>query len=267
MRAAPVAAIVAVLSVSVVPAASASPDEIAAALAGRAARRCRQQRRAPRLGPREPPYLRLAPAAYADGVGTTVAGPPARYVSNRDLQRRRPERLLRERRDAVGLRVGPVPRPHVRAAPGDRRRERADRVRSHRPARGATSTTSGRSTSPAPRPRPAPAPPASRASRSTRSRATSTRSAVYSDDAARLAWLRDGARLKLDAAGNLPRRGSDPTAPAMALQGRLTGNAAKAMVAGDVRANENLALTATHTLFAREHNRIVDALPATLPRS
>ena len=37
------------------------------------------------------------------------------------------------------------------------------------------------------------------------------------------------------------------------------------MVAGDVRANENIALTATHTLFAREHNRIVDALPADLP--
>ena len=35
----------------------------------------------------------------------------------------------------------------------------------------------------------------------------------------------------------------------------------KAMVAGDVRANENIALTATHTLFAREHNRIVAALP------
>ena len=37
-----------------------------------------------------------------------------------------------------------------------------------------------------------------------------------------------------------------------------------AVVGGDVRANENMALTATHTLFAREHNRIVDALPATL---
>ena len=32
-----------------------------------------------------------------------------------------------------------------------------------------------------------------------------------------------------------------------------------------MRANENIALTATHTLFAREHNRIVDALPAALP--
>jgi hypothetical protein len=36
------------------------------------------------------------------------------------------------------------------------------------------------------------------------------------------------------------------------------------MVAGDVRANENIALTATHTLFAREHNRIVSQLPARL---
>ena len=36
------------------------------------------------------------------------------------------------------------------------------------------------------------------------------------------------------------------------------------MVAGDLRANENVALTATHTLFAREHNRIVDALPQSL---
>ena len=36
------------------------------------------------------------------------------------------------------------------------------------------------------------------------------------------------------------------------------------MVAGDVRANENIALTGTHTLFAREHNRIVASLPAVL---
>ena len=36
------------------------------------------------------------------------------------------------------------------------------------------------------------------------------------------------------------------------------------MVAGDVRANENIALTATHTLFAREHNRIVSLLPTSL---
>jgi hypothetical protein len=36
------------------------------------------------------------------------------------------------------------------------------------------------------------------------------------------------------------------------------------VVAGDVRANENIALTAMHTLFAREHNRIVASLPRSL---
>ena len=43
--------------------------------------------------------------------------------------------------------------------------------------------------------------------------------------------------------------------------GRLLAAPARAMVAGDVRANENIALTAAHTLFALEHNRIVDSLP------
>ena len=32
-----------------------------------------------------------------------------------------------------------------------------------------------------------------------------------------------------------------------------------------MRANENIALTATQTLFAREHNRIVAVLPNVLP--
>ncbi len=90
-------------------------------------------------------------------------------------------------------------------------------------------------------------------------------SAVYSDSSSRLSWLRDGAKLKLDADGNLPRRGDDASAPSMELDGRLVGQGSKAMVAGDPRANENLSLTATQTLFVREHNRIVDALPASLP--
>ena len=68
--------------------------------------------------------------------------------------------------------------------------------------------------------------------------------------------------------GYLPARdarGNAATAPAMALiDGRLPAGAAKAVVAGDVRANENIALTATQTLFAREHNRIVSALPNSL---
>jgi hypothetical protein len=67
--------------------------------------------------------------------------------------------------------------------------------------------------------------------------------------------------------GYLPRRdarGDAAAAPAMDVDGRLTGQPNRAAVAGDVRANESLGLEATQTLFAREHNRIVGLLPTSL---
>jgi hypothetical protein len=100
--------------------------------------------------------------------------------------------------------------------------------------------------------------------------------AVYGGTDARLDWLREGsqdgnpdnngARLLLPGS-YLPRadtRGNPSVAPMMAVDGRLLASPNDAAVAGDVRANENAALTATHTLFAREHNRIVSLLPGWL---
>jgi len=101
---------------------------------------------------------------------------------------------------------------------------------------------------------------------------------VYGVTDSRLEWLRNGPvdgrlsnnkpTLMLTSDGYLPRadaRGDPSAAPPMDLMGALQGTPTRAAVAGDVRANENIALTAIQTLFAREHNRIVAALPRSLP--
>jgi len=102
-------------------------------------------------------------------------------------------------------------------------------------------------------------------------------SGVYGVTGSRLEWLRTGpvdgslsnnsASLMLPG-GYLPTaatRGDAKSAPAADLFGALNASPSQAVIAGDVRANENVALTAIHTLFAREHNRVVAALPANLP--
>ena len=65
------------------------------------------------------------------------AGRPSRALHQQPhLQRRRAERLLRERRVPVGVRLGPVPRPHLRPARRDAGRRSQHPVRRQRPARG-----------------------------------------------------------------------------------------------------------------------------------
>ncbi|MDG4758516.1 peroxidase family protein [Micromonospora sp. WMMD710] len=99
---------------------------------------------------------------------------------------------------------------------------------------------------------------------------------VYSNSNERLDWMREGAvdgdvrnnkATLLMPGGYLPRRdtrGDAATAPNMVAGGQLFNTPEKAAVAGDQRANENPALLAIQTLFAREHNRIVAQLPTWL---
>jgi len=89
-------------------------------------------------------------------------------------------------------------------------------------------------------------------------------SQVYGSDASRAAALRTGggAGAKLvTSAGNLPGYNTagfanDNSGPAPASQ---------LFLCGDVRANENVGLTAMHTAFVREHNRLVDVISTQQP--
>jgi Animal haem peroxidase len=231
--------------------------------------------RHPDWGRANTPYVRVGRANYADGVQKMVAGPPARYVSNRifnDLG----QNIFSENDVSqwgftwgqfldhdFGLR-DETPAEHEPIA-FDRhdpleqfRNDLAAIEFSRTPAAKGTGVTTPRE-------------------QINTISSFIDGSGVYGLTSARLDWLRRGprdgdpsnnaARLLSTRAGYLPRaaaRGKRATAPKMGLFGRLVATPAKAMVAGDVRANENIALTAVHTLFLREHNRIVAALPSSL---
>jgi hypothetical protein len=220
------------------------------------------------------PYLRVAPANYADGIKTMVTGPPARYTSNRifnDLG----QNIFSENHisqwgwlwgqfldHTFGLRdetpAESAPIAFSAADPLERFTNDTGVIDFARtPAAPGTGVTT------------------------TRQQINTVSSyidafAVYGGTNARLDWLRRGlldgdptnnsASLLLPG-GYLPRldaRGDPGAAPAMDLFGAQVISPDSAVVAGDVRANENIALTAVHTLLAREHNRIVAALPNTL---
>jgi len=92
-------------------------------------------------------------------------------------------------------------------------------------------------------------------------------SMVYGSDAIRAAALRTGVDglLKMSGGGSLLPLNTDPGlgTVGMADGGGLAGPTL--FVAGDVRANEQLGLTAIHTLFAREHNRLAGQLKGNNP--
>lgn len=225
------------------------------------------------------PYSRVAAPRYADGKSQPVAGPNARRVSNRvfnDVN----QNLFSERQvtqwgfvwgqfldHTFGLREGRTPGDpdgEVRNIPFDRN----DPLEEFTNDLGVLSFVRSFPT------------PGTGVNNPRQQNNTVDSyidaSAVYGNTNDRLEWMREGAvdgNMSNNAArmlmpnNYLPRRdsrGNASTAPVMEIDGRLRGTPNRATVAGDVRANENIGLTATHTLFAREHNRIVSRLPASL---
>ncbi|MEZ4270081.1 MAG: peroxidase family protein [Myxococcota bacterium] len=82
-------------------------------------------------------------------------------------------------------------------------------------------------------------------------------SGIYGSDENRARWLRsgEGGRLRTTE-GDYPPFNDGTQPNAEPIPGRAY------FVAGDVRANENIALTSLHTLFLREHNRLADEIAA-----
>jgi hypothetical protein len=233
----------------------------------------------PQWGRAGTPYSRVAPARYADGRSAPVTGPSDRRISNRifnDIH----QNIFSEDRvtqwgftwgqfldHTFGLRQGGAP-----GTPGAQTQnipfDSADPLETFQNDLGVI--------------------PFARSDAAPGTGVTNPReqvntissyldaAVVYGGTNQRLEWLREGpvdgnlanngARLLMPGS-YLPRRdsrGAPASAPASDVDGRLLAQPNRAAVAGDVRVNENIALQATQTLFAREHNRIVSLLPTSL---
>jgi peroxidase len=232
----------------------------------------------PNFGKANLAYSRTGPAKYSDGISVPFGGPNARQVSNRiisDLH----QNVFSERRvtqwgwtwgqfldHTFGLREenGATATPfNINFQAGDELEDFTSNLGVIAVNRSAATQGTGTST-------------ANPRQQTNVLASYIDGNPLYGTTNARLDWLRDGpldgnptnnqATLMLPG-GYLPRktaRGNPAAAPAMETVGRLLANPNNAAVAGDRRANENIALTSTHTLFAREHNRIVGLLPNSL---
>ncbi len=223
-------------------------------------------------------YARVGPAKYTDGIGQPFGGPNPRQISNRVINDKA-QNVFSERRvsnwgwtwgqfldHTFGHRIetGPGADPfNINFQAGDELEDFTSNLGVIAVNRSPNTPGTGTST----------ANPRQQTNQIPSYLAANT---VYGATNQRLDWLRAGsldgnpannsASLMLPG-GYLPTvadRGNPSAAPAMDKDGRLLAHPNDAAVAGDARANENIALTATHTLFAREHNRIVSLLPKTL---
>ena len=233
----------------------------------------------PTWGQAGTPYARVGTAHYADGISQPFTGPNARATSNRVINDRNfdvfDERRLTQMfwqwgqfldhtfdlRDGGGPTATPFNIPFNQNDPTE---EFTNTLGTIAVNRSAQSPGTGTSTS---------------NPRQQTNTITSYLEAqnVYSSSATRLDWLRNGpvdgdptnnqATLMMSANNFLPHadaRGNAATAPVSDVDGRLASHPQDRRTAGDPRSNENFGLTAMHTVFAREHNRIVSLLPNTL---
>ncbi len=223
----------------------------------------------PTLGQAGTIYPREGAANYADGLGEPVDGPEARYLSNRIFNDSN-QNVFSENGvthwsfvwgqfidHTIGLRESGDEDFTIAFDPNDPLEEFTNDLGDIMMTRSAVATGSGDTTP--------------------REQVNTISSyidawAVYGGTDERLDWLRDGVldgdptnndATLLDVDGYLPTAEARPDAeaPAVDLMGRLFADPGAAVIAGDVRANENIGLTAVQTLFLREHNRIVEALP------
>ena len=221
-------------------------------------------------------YRRLTPPRYADGIGSMVAGPEPRYVSNRIFNSVGVDLLSARYISQWGWVWGQFLDHTIGLAktgsdPAPIRFDAADPLESFRDDSGQIAFS-----------RDAVAPGTGLSRTDPRRQVNTVNSyldaaSVYGETRRRLDWLLQGpdnGRLAdsgpnlLLPGGYLPRadsRGRAHPAPYMQAQGMLQTQPQHAVVAGDVRANDNAELTAVQTLFAREHNRIASELPRSLP--